>query len=385
MKAKLIISFLLISQFLMANESEEAKRLAVAKRIVMQKDTGKCSDCHENEVKAWEGSHHFKSLDILNDDTEGKAKEILTALKLKGKATDQALCASCHFTDKLSVTKPVKPMPEMGISCESCHQPAKGWVNLHSLASWKEFEDKLKQSYSQESTAEGQAEVLASYNLSKMDDLTALKAKDFKTWMKSSVHKAGMIRPAETYALINNCYTCHTVGNANLINNSKHTPGSSFEIISWLNGEVRHNFHGSDSQNPVNKKMPIERQRELYVAGQFLYIEHALRALQNAEFPSGKEKSVFFKKMSARWKRGARNFKKLAKSLGGKVKEVEEFNKLVQAKYKTLEKADLADLIVKAKELNMAFIADQSNRSQLSVLDKTLGKVKAKGEAYLEQ
>jgi len=97
----------------------------------------------------------------------------------------------------------------------------------------------------------------------------------------AAVTKAGMIRPADLYGVANNCYQCHLVPNEKLVNQGGHKAGSPFELVSWSQGEIRHNYFSSHS-GEENLAAPIERQRMMYVLGNALELEHALRAVGKA-------------------------------------------------------------------------------------------------------
>ncbi|NQZ60491.1 MAG: hypothetical protein HRT88_23840, partial [Lentisphaeraceae bacterium] len=303
-------------------EEATSKREVKAANIIMNKNNGRCTDCHKNEVAAWKKTKHFNSLDSLTFDTENKAGEIMGELKLKGNARDQQLCGECHFTDKISKFEDSKPVaiPEMGISCESCHQPAKSWVEIHSLKNWDDFNEKFTEKYK---NAADKKELLSSFHLASIDALKQLKSKDFIKWRATETDKTGQIKAADIYALINNCYECHTIAKKELINRSSHTAGSEFEILSWLNGEIRHNFQDAAPQNPHNRKISQERKRLLFLSGKLLFAEHSINALKTATFPATEDddSTAYFDAMIER--------------LDGGISDLEEISELLdEEKYK---------------------------------------------------
>ncbi len=86
---------------------------------------------------------------------------------------------------------------------------------------------------------------------------------------------AGMLRPENVYLVARNCYSCHSVPNEELVNVGGHKPGSAFELVSWSQGEVRHNYQYSSDQK--NRPASMERKRVLYVVGAMTDFEYSLR------------------------------------------------------------------------------------------------------------
>jgi hypothetical protein len=132
--------------------------------------------------------------------------------------------------------------PISGVSCESCHGAAKDWLNIHN--------DK---------------------KLSRDERRTKSAA-------------AGMIRPEDMYAVAANCYQCHLVPNEKLVNTGGHAAGSAgFELVSWSQGMVRHNFLTPDgSEGKVNKEDDQNRKRMMFATGAILDLEYSLRGVASA-------------------------------------------------------------------------------------------------------
>ena len=169
-----------------------------------------------------------------------EAREIADRLKIK-RIKSESLCLSCHFTAR---AKGRKQKPVAGISCESCHSAGKDWEKLHS-----EFSGKTEQ--------------------------TETKAEEAARWEKAD--ELGMIRPVSIYKLAKNCYSCHVVPQEKLVNVGGHLAGSPFELVSWSQGEVRHNLWYSKGER--NDKATPSRKRMLYVVGVAVELETALRAV----------------------------------------------------------------------------------------------------------
>jgi len=204
-----------------------------------------CAECHKKETENWKDTHHYKTFSSLprSDD----AKKISDAMGLK-RIKSESVCLSCHFTSQV---RKGKPKPVAGITCESCHSAGADWMKRHS-----EFSGKKKET---ESEAEAQAR-----------------------WAEAEA--SGMIRPHMLYELTKNCYSCHIVPQEELVNKGGHTAGSSFELVSWSQGEVRHNtWHNGGKENPVAGQ---ERQRMMYAIGLAVELEEALRAVGKSTTPA---------------------------------------------------------------------------------------------------
>jgi hypothetical protein len=151
------------------------------------------------------------------------------------------LCLNCHYTVDN------KGKPASGISCESCHGAGQDWVKIHS-----EFSGKTEQTES------------------KPEEEARWKLADSK----------GMIRPSSIYQLAKNCLSCHVVPQEDLVNKGGHPAGSAFELVSWSQGEVRHNTWYSKGKG--NADASAARKRMLYLVGLGVDLETALRAVAKA-------------------------------------------------------------------------------------------------------
>ncbi|WP_083528637.1 cytochrome c family protein [Hyphomicrobium sp. CS1BSMeth3] len=197
-----------------------------------------CAECHKQESEAWQGSHHFKTFRDMPRKKE--ANEIAERMGVS-RIRSEGICLGCHYTVQ---QKDNKKQPIAGISCESCHSAGDDWIRVHSQFSGKTEKTETK--------AEKEAR---------------LKLADSK----------GMIRPSSIYRLTKNCYGCHVVPQEDLVNKGGHSAGSAFEMVSWSQGEVRHNtWHSKGKQNvPAN----AARKRMLYLIGLGVELETALRAV----------------------------------------------------------------------------------------------------------
>ena len=200
-----------------------------------------CAECHKQEAEAWKGSHHFKTFRDMPRNT--KANEIAEKMGVR-RIKSESLCLNCHFTVQ---QKNDKPEPVAGISCESCHSAGQDWIKVHSGYSGKKAD-------------------------------TETKAEKDARWKLAD--SKGMIRPRSLYQLAKNCYSCHVVPQEELVNKGGHRAGSAFELLSWSQGEVRHNtWHTKGKENvPAN----AAHKRMLYLVGLGVELEMALRAISKA-------------------------------------------------------------------------------------------------------
>ena len=200
-----------------------------------------CAECHKQEVEAWKGTHHFKTFSEMP--RKAAAKEIAEKMKLR-RIKSESLCLNCHFTVQ---QKNNKEEAISGISCESCHSAGQDWIKVHSGFSGKTAKTETK------------AEEAARWNLAK---------------------SKGRIGPRLLYQLAKNCYSCHVVPQEDLVNKGGHKAGSSFELVSWSQGEVRHNTWYSKGKE--NVAADAARKRMLYLVGLGVELETGLRAIGKA-------------------------------------------------------------------------------------------------------
>lgn len=196
-----------------------------------------CKECHAPIFAAWEKTHHFLSFAAGTGDKPAmhRSDEAKAILKKMGeRSAKRGACVQCHYTGQASDTGRISTIS--GTSCESCHGGGKDWNKVHSN---KENPNALKE-----------AEAL------------------------------GMIRPHMTYAVAANCFTCHTVPNEELVNKGGHTAGSAFELVSWSQGEIRHNLQKTEGKS--NPEASAAHKRMLYAVGRLLDLEYGLRGLAAA-------------------------------------------------------------------------------------------------------
>ena len=286
-----------------------------------------CGECHKSSVSIWKDTHHATTFQNLPRSDKGK--EIAKAMGIR-RIKNESDCLTCHFTAAV-VDEKVKPIA--GITCESCHGAGKDWIDIHSDFGGKGVT----------AETEDPAHKTARYEQSEAN---------------------GLIRPSQIYAVAQNCYSCHTVPNEKLVNVGGHPAGSKFELVKWSQGEVRHNVWYTKENNASS----IERQRMMYIVGQALDLEHALRGVAKAT-----EKAKYAVAMAKRAKIAEKRLQKVAE-----VVDVPELQAIlaiagaVKLKLNNEEQLTTAANDVAAEAMKLA---DSYDGSQFAGLDSMLPKL----------
>ena len=199
-----------------------------------------CAECHTNEHQVWMGTAHQANARALTRNAE--ARRIAKAMGVRRLKTDKR-CATCHFTVQQVEGK--RPKSISGVSCESCHSAGAGWIAPHS-----QFGDGAE---------------------SARDETAQHRVKRYQY-----CESMGMIHPARLYELASACFSCHTIHDRELIEVGGHPTGEGFEMVSWSQGDMRHNFirEGADN-NPMSSP---ERRRVMHLVSATVRLEYALRA-----------------------------------------------------------------------------------------------------------
>jgi hypothetical protein len=222
--------------------------------------TRACLDCHKPIIEAWQTTKHATFFDQLRQNPD--AKTYASGLGIaEADITGNSVCATCHgMRAEATAIKSVT-----GVGCESCHGASggeNGWLNPHGSYGAKD--------------------------ITRDTETPEHRAKRFEV-----CDKAGMIRPERDYLIARNCVECHLMyQHEDVVNKSGGHPAgsSSFELVSWLHGEVDHNLFIDPKTNARApslwmwryKKTPKERNRVLYVAGKLAGLEIAVRNVANA-------------------------------------------------------------------------------------------------------
>jgi hypothetical protein len=223
-----------------------------------------CIKCHASEHAVWAATPHARTFDELHRRPEAAAiaKKLGVASVKHGER-----CVGCHYTQKptnegsagdsqtyVSAPRGGSGVLELeaiaGISCESCHGAAKDWLEAHHDYGGQHV---TRQTESPEHRADRIARSVA----------------------------LGMRNPHNVYLVAQSCYRCHTTGDEELVNVGGHPTGSlDFEIVSWSQGTVHHNFVQSDGKQ--NQPSSANRLRFMFVAGVIADTEASLRAVSTA-------------------------------------------------------------------------------------------------------
>ena len=294
-----------------------------------------CAECHKQEVEAWKGTHHFKTFREMPRNTE--ANEIAEKMGVR-RIKSESLCLNCHFTVQ---QKNNKEEPVSGISCESCHSAGRDWIKVHSGFSGKK-------------------------------EQTETKAEEEARWKLAD--SKGMIRPHSIYQLAKNCFNCHVVPQEDLVNKGGHRAGSAFELVSWSQGEVRHNTWYSDGKD--NVQASAARKRMLYLVGLGIEVETSLRAVGKATV-----RNVYALEMANRADRARKQLAAAAKA----APNVPEIAKMVEFAYSAgLKLNNERSLTAAADDVSklLASITEKYDGSTMAGLDSLIpGPDKFKGTA----
>lgn len=220
-----------------------------------------CGECHVSEYEVWKRTTHATGFKTLHRKAaaEGIAKRLgLPLIKRDSR------CLSCHYTPE---ERGDSLRAQAGVSCESCHGAARGWIDLHNDYGGKGIDHRTE-------------------------------TPDHRRQRLEQSRAAGMRRPTDLYDNAASCFGCHTVPDERLVNVGGHGTGSGgFELVAWAEGEIRHNFLASflDGDGTDNAERPMTRKRLMYVVGRTLDLEYALRGVAAAS-----EKGVYLQAMSRR-------------------------------------------------------------------------------------
>ena len=211
----------------------------------------RCGECHKKEFRSWNATSHASLLtDSEDDEVVEKAEEIPERLEIDDIEEDAA-CRGCHFSHYTDFEGDEQVT---SVECESCHGAGADWVDVHSDYGSKDGQEIEKAA----------------------DEDPAHREQRIKTSKQN-----GMLAPDEVVLVTRNCLGCHTGPDERTVNIGGHTPGSAdFELVSWLSGEVRHNFHRTNQG--ANAEISTNRRRQLYVIGRALELEYALRGLSGS-------------------------------------------------------------------------------------------------------
>lgn len=264
----------------------EAQELERAGKIIgPEKEEGNCAKCHSVETDAWKQTKHYSTFKEAHRSEE--AKEILAAMGEKSmkRATE---CRQCHYT---STIKKDSLRATYGVTCESCHGPAKEWLSIHVKQGGDPDGADLKWGEAKLETPEQHAS-----RLGKSQEL-------------------GMISSDMIYGIAKNCFGCHTVPNEKVVNVGGHPAGSDdFDLVAWSQGELLHNFATAEGTDKSGQNLPasIEKQRRLFITGKLVDLETTLTNISQTQDQSGK----YYAAMVERATKVSTELKTIVKSAG---------------------------------------------------------------------
>ncbi len=203
-----------------------------------------CEKCHALEIQAWKKTPHNETFLTLH--RKPAAQKIASQLGIANFKSDSN-CIQCHYTMD-HVDGRLEAIA--GVSCESCHGPAQDWVAVHND--------------------------YGGSNITRQQESTQHRIERFNKSLS-----LGMRNPINVYLIAQSCYRCHTVPDERLVNVGGHNAGSlDFELVSWSQGMIRHNFVRTDGK--ANAEEPQPRLRLMFISGMIADLEFSLRATAKA-------------------------------------------------------------------------------------------------------
>ncbi len=273
-----------------------------------------CAECHRPMHATWMHTAHFRTFTSAHRMRTGR--RVANRLGIERIKQSEA-CAQCHYTVQPDTAKSALPLA--GVSCESCHGPAEKWNAVHADPT----------------------------------DPDALK----------KAEAMGLIRPGNVAGMVNQCFKCHTVNDERLVNKGGHNPGSDFEMVAWLEGEIRHNF--MKSRGARNASTPPEHKRLFYIVGQIAALERAL-----GEFAAAKENGEYAEARVARRKRALERLRAVQQRVKSDV-----LQRIIELGAKAEPKAGSSQALRRAansiRELGRKFSAGRDG-SRLAAVDELL-------------
>jgi cytochrome c554/c'-like protein len=186
----------------------------------------KCDNCHKAEDAVWKKTKHATSFREIH--RKPAVKGIIAAAGGDANMRRNEVCTTCHYT-MVSAGPGKPPTAGTGTSCEGCHGASSDWLPLHNS--------------------------------------TAPKPERVKKTME-----AGMVRPENLYDIAQNCLGCHELARPGIapetfakMIDAGHPAGTDFELVSHLEGTVRHRFYPPDTSK--NKEMTEPEKARVFIVG----------------------------------------------------------------------------------------------------------------------
>jgi hypothetical protein len=285
-----------------------------------------CEKCHAPEIQTWKKTPHHETFLTLHRKPE--AQKIASNLGIANFKSDSN-CIQCHYT--MSTSGGTANLEAIaGVSCESCHGASKDWIAVHND--------------------------YGGPNVTRAQETPQHRAARFHQSIE-----LGMRNPINVYLLAQSCYRCHTVPDEKLVNVGGHNAGSlDFELVSWSQGSIRHNFVRTDGKQ--NAEETPGRLRQLFMAGMIADLEFSMRATAKAT-----EKSTFGMTSAQRAARAIERLKSAQEKLRQPVlSEILEIASSV--KLKLNNRAPLEDAAQKIHDLGVKF-ASTVRGDELAAID----------------
>lgn len=232
-----------------------------------------CNECHRAETRAWKATEHYTSFDDMH--TTDRAKEIAKKMGVRSIKRSET-CAKCHYTSKYE--RRLKPL--WGVSCESCHGAGKDFVDIHPYVGGDMDKKGMRPGKSK-----------------------SMETPQLRQQRLAHSANAGMIHSEMIYEIARSCVECHLVPDPKLVDVGGHPLGGKFELVTWLNGDVRHNFVSSRT-GKENRELSTKKKRMYYIVGTMVDLEVTLKCFVMTKNP-GRFKTEMIARANRLLKRAA--------------------------------------------------------------------------------
>lgn len=284
-----------------------------------------CQKCHVAQTDVLESHAHFTTFRELH--RTDKAKQIARDVGVKS-IKRSARCVRCHYSPEPASNG---EKAASGISCESCHGPARDWILKHNdyggPTASKQSESPLHR----------------------------------QRRIADSIH-SGMRHPSNVYLLARSCLTCHIVDDEEIVNAGHSAYSRSFDLVSWSQGKMRHNFYRTGGKH--NAASDTKRLRMMYVVGVMAKLEFSLRATAKA---NGKEYAVAQARQCIR---AQRELEKLGEASRHRSIQL-VLDAMKGAKFRSENLATLPKIADRISEIAFSFAA-KNDGSNLAAIDPFL-------------
>lgn len=246
--------------------------LAMGAQAAENVGPNECKDCHSAEYKVWENMAHAKSYkDIHKRDLAKTVTKALGERSMKRSET----CGQCHYTQAPKKAGG-KVGNNFGPSCESCHGPGSEFINIHNV-------------YGPKGTKKDQES--ADHKNKRFQDARDAGMR-WPRWRKDIP-----AMPADiNYDVAQNCFNCHGMARDTLdgetagkMLDAGHPLNPNFELVAYSQGQVRHRFYNSQTDNEEMSAAELSRWFVTGQAGSLVQAANAMKKTDHAKYVAGQQ------------------------------------------------------------------------------------------------